>query len=225
MSLFPKVSSAAAGTVYMSEVLEELEEATLIRREGEGESASYRVADLWVSIQRALGISLSELAQRHSGSVLVSPIFGVPPPGGLQQTSAFVAVPFESSFEPVSHLIEDVLLAENINPVRGDDIVASENRSGAIMEDIWTRMYSAQVIVADCTGLNANVMYELGMAHTLGKPVIPLTQTTERIPFDVHHLRFIVYRPSVEGLQQLQLDLRKRIRALPPHAKLSQTSR
>jgi len=225
MILFPKVSTAAVGTVYMSEVLEELEEATLIRREGEGESASYRVTDGWLSIQRALGISLSELAQRHSGSVLVSPIFGVPAPTELQQTSAFVAIPFAPSFKPVSRAIEDVLLAENINPVRGDDILASENRSGAIMEDIWTRMYSARVVVADCTGLNANVMYELGMAHTLGTPVIPLTQATEQIPFDVHHLRFISYRPGPEGLHQLQLDLRKRMRALAPHAKLNQTSR
>jgi hypothetical protein len=40
------------------------------------------------------------------------------------------------------------------------------------MWDVWNSIYSSSIIIADCTGRNPNVFYELGIAHTLGKPVI-----------------------------------------------------
>ena len=72
---------------------------------------------------------------------------------------------------------------------RADDIY---NISG-IMQSVWEGINRAKLIVADLTGRNPNVFYELGIAHTLGKPVIMITQSMDYVPFDLRHLRCIVY--------------------------------
>ena len=61
--------------------------------------------------------------------------------------------------------------------------------------------------------MNANVYYELGIAHTLGKPAILLTQEKEpqKLPFDIRHMRFVVYDNTIAGGEQLQKELRKSI--------------
>src|SRR5207302_8589290 len=55
---------------------------------------------------------------------------------------------------------------------------------------------SAKVLVAELTGKNANVFYELGLAHALGKPVILVSETIDDVPFDLQPLRVILYDKS-----------------------------
>jgi hypothetical protein len=66
---------------------------------------------------------------------------------------------------------------------RADDF----SNAQAIMADVWGAIKNAKVIIADCTGRNPNVFYEMGIAHTLGKQVL-LSQKTEDFPFDVRHI-------------------------------------
>ncbi len=55
-------------------------------------------------------------------------------------------------------------------------------------------------LVADLTGRNPNVMYEVGIAHTVGKPVIMVTQDIDDVPFDLRALRCVVYAAaSIRG--------------------------
>ena len=65
------------------------------------------------------------------------------------------------------------------------------------------------VVVADCTDRNANVFYEIGVAHTLGKPVILLTQSEEDVPTDVIYIRYIKYESTIRGLAKLEKNLRR----------------
>lgn len=65
------------------------------------------------------------------------------------------------------------------------------------------------VVVADCTGRNANVFYEIGVAHTLGKPVILLTQSEEDVPTDVIYIRYIKYESTIRGLAKFEKNLRR----------------
>jgi hypothetical protein len=58
------------------------------------------------------------------------------------------------------------------------------------------------------------VFYEAGIAHTLGKHVIPITQSAEDIPFDLRHHRYLRYLNNGEGRAQLQTDVGKRIAQL-----------
>lgn len=108
-----------------------------------------------------------------------------------------------------------MLLRCNLRPVRGDDVYAVTDRAasgGSIMTEIWTALNAAELVLADCTGRNPNVMYELGIAHTVGKNVLLLSQNKKDIPFDLGHLRFVLYDSTAAGLERLELEILKCLR-------------
>jgi nucleoside 2-deoxyribosyltransferase len=90
-------------------------------------------------------------------------------------------------------------------------------REHIIMKDITKSIYDARIIVADLTGRNSNVMYELGLAHAAKKPVIMLAQDEADIPFDLRHIRYLKY--NEKDLTKLRSELAARI-----HSTLSQTN-
>jgi hypothetical protein len=60
-----------------------------------------------------------------------------------------------------------------------------EDKSITIMEGIWMMINKSRFLVADITDTNPNVLYELGIAHTLGKGVITISEKPDYIPFDI----------------------------------------
>ena len=68
--------------------------------------------------------------------------------------------------------------------------------------------------MCDFTGKNPNVFYEAGIAHTLGKYVVPITQSEHDIPFDLKHHRHAKYLNNGEGLQKLKQELISRFLTL-----------
>jgi hypothetical protein len=52
-------------------------------------------------------------------------------------------------------------------------------------------------------------LYELGIAQALGKPSILLSQDVDEVPFDIRHLRIVLYKDTLKGLTQLRDDLTK----------------
>lgn len=81
--------------------------------------------------------------------------------------------------------------AAGLKAVRADDIYLPS----LIIRDIWREVRNARVLLADLTFRNPNVMYELGLAHAVGKPVVMLTQSLEDAPFDIRSHRIVQYRP------------------------------
>jgi nucleoside 2-deoxyribosyltransferase len=73
-----------------------------------------------------------------------------------------------------------------------------------ILNDIWLAINRAEVIIADITSRNPNVFYEIGIAHTIGKKVILLSQKKEDIPFDFLHYRHILYEDNTDGIKLLE---------------------
>ena len=70
-----------------------------------------------------------------------------------------------------------------------------------ILHDIVEGIAQADVVIADLTGLNANVFYEFGLAHTMNKKVVIITQDLSELPFDIKSYRANEYsdngcRPS-----------------------------
>lgn len=90
----------------------------------------------------------------------------------------------------------------------------------AIIQDVVALIDQAAIVVCDCTGKNANVFYEMGIAHALGKEVIIITQNPIDIPFDIAHLRHIRYLGNEQGIRQLEADLAGRIASLRAHTTL-----
>jgi hypothetical protein len=76
-----------------------------------------------------------------------------------------------------------------LEPVRADELFST----GTVIEQIWEQIRRAKVLLADLTGKNANVFYELGLAHAKRKPVVFTSGKLEDVPFDLRHLRVIIY--------------------------------
>ena len=80
--------------------------------------------------------------------------------------------------------------------------MAKEWRKGAtrregsivsVVEQIWEQIEKSKLLLADLSGENANVFYELGLAHAVRKPVVFTSAQLEDVPFDLRHLRVIIY--------------------------------
>jgi hypothetical protein len=83
-------------------------------------------------------------------------------------------------------------MATYLEPRRTDDLY----RPSSIINDIWTYIKDAKILLADLTGKNPNVFYELGLAHALAKPVILITELIGDIPFGLRALRVIEYEKN-----------------------------
>ena len=62
-----------------------------------------------------------------------------------------------------------------------------------ILVDIWHSLKGEDIVIADITGRNPNVLYKLGIAHTLAKPVLIISRNAEDIPIDLSTRRVILY--------------------------------
>jgi len=76
-----------------------------------------------------------------------------------------------------------------LEPVRADELFST----GSVVEQIWEQISKAKVLLADLTDKNPNVFYELGLAHAAIKPVVFTSARIDDVPFDLRHLRVIVY--------------------------------
>lgn len=78
-----------------------------------------------------------------------------------------------------------------------------------ILKDIIISIYDSNLIIADLTGLNSNVFYELGLAHALRKNVILLTQEIDELPFDLRSYRVIQYSTHFTKIRELEDNLKR----------------
>ncbi len=62
--------------------------------------------------------------------------------------------------------------------------------------------------------MNANVFYELGYAHALGKPTILLAQRDSKLPFDIQSFRVVFYNDSIGGKVEVERNLKKHLEAI-----------
>jgi hypothetical protein len=111
----------------------------------------------------------------------------------------FVLMPFDSKFDDVYQLgIKEACAKAGAYCERVDEQIYQET----ILERIYNQIAKADFIVADMTGRNPNVFYEVGYAHALGKPTVLLTQNSDDIPFDLKHFPHIVYENRILDLQK-----------------------
>ncbi len=98
----------------------------------------------------------------------------------------------------------------SLNVKRADDFFGVHE----IMKDIWLSLQGAGAVIADCTERNPNVFYEIGIAHTLGKPVILITENEDDVPFDVRAIRFIKYSMTPRGMKKFESTLEATLREI-----------
>ena len=121
-----------------------------------------------------------------------------------------VMMPFNTSFSGTYDAVKRVADYMSLECLRADDIWDNST----FMQDIFDLIFCAKVVVVDFTGRNPNVMYETGIAHTLGKTVIPITQSIDDIPSDLGHHRALKYLPNEQGYKDLSNELYKRLKVI-----------
>lgn len=117
----------------------------------------------------------------------------------MEKKKVFVIMPFQEVFFEVFEMLKLKFK---------DDFVfsnaADEANQQNILKDIIQPIYEADIIIADLTGLNANVMYELGLAHTFNKKTIIITQDDlSSLPFDLKQYRAKDYNIHFKKFEEL----------------------
>ncbi len=193
------------GRYYLANVLRDLNDAGLILHEGVGSSISGRIEVIpnLRKMQAALGFSLKTLGQAGPDSLTVQPHFGKPA-GFPTPLDVFVVMAFKPALRPIydDHILK-VTKSLNLVAQRGDDFFTAHH----IMSDVWEAINAARLVIADCTGRNPNVFYEIGMAHTLGRTVVMITQDKKDVPFDLQSIRFIPYEYTPPGMMEIEEKL------------------
>ena len=123
----------------------------------------------------------------------------------IKEDQVFVILPFKNTlvFEKI---IKPVLSNVGFTCKKADDIF----NSGALMQDIADSIRESAVIIADLSDKNANVFYELGIAHAFNKRVILLTQNDDDVPSDLKAYRYYKYNVnSTDGISNFEEILKK----------------
>lgn len=154
--------------------LESLETAKLLERHGE----KVRVLD--VSAEVEPHEQTAERLKKLGASVAIK-----------AGETCFVMQPFAAPHgDYYEKIFKPAIDKTGLHPVRADaDIFGT----GKIIDQIWRGINSAKVLVAELSTRNPNVMYELGLAHALRKPVVLVSSNEADVPFDLHHIRVIYY--------------------------------
>jgi len=90
----------------------------------------------------------------------------------IAQRMCFVLMPFKSDFKNIYKSINMVATTCGLDCLRADEI----SKSSQIMRDIWEKINESRFVIADLSGCNPNVFYELGLAHGIHKTVIIIAQ-------------------------------------------------
>jgi uncharacterized RDD family membrane protein YckC len=115
-----------------------------------------------------------------------------------------VLIPFDASGQARFALIESVGEELGLQTIR----VAQYYSSGMILEEIVRSIRDAHLIIADLTGGNPNVCYELGIAHALGKRAFLTAEDPEACSIDFGTLRVCKFEATPAGRERLRRELR-----------------
>jgi hypothetical protein len=189
--------------------VDELRRLGILEFEGnpreEPEHDSIYVSHFWMKLQAELGLSLSDLVKicRAGQGLPVTPFLGRPPKR-KDHPDIFVIMPFKEQYDVVyrDH-VKKVANKLRLSIKRADETL----NSGDIMKGIWADIFYSNVVIADCSERNANVFYELGIAHTLGKQVVMIRKKGTAAPFDIVGLKWIEYEYTPPGMTRFEEQL------------------
>ena len=134
-------------------------------------------------------------------------VFQIADPENIEPTLVSAMMPFHPSFDRVYAALKKAADAVGLRCRRADDIWENP----AVIQDVVSLIDRSNVVICDCTGRNPNVFYEIGIAYTLGREVILITQSETDIPFDLRHLRYVKYLNNGQGLASLRKKLQPRL--------------
>lgn len=122
----------------------------------------------------------------------------------------FMLMPSKKEFDSIYEVyIKNPLINEGYSIKRDKEIPGSSK----IFDDILHNIRTADIIIADLTGQNANVFYELGIADEKKRYAIQIAQKGEELPFDLSQRRTIFYTTDKPGLNKLSKEILSYVKA------------
>jgi hypothetical protein len=159
-------------------------------------------------------VVLRMLDRRGTQRVVATPkFFGIPELPVVPDLVA-VVMPFRKDLTAVFKAIELACGGAYLHCRRGGNVWDH----GAAMQDVFNLIFHSGIVIADFTGKNPNVLYELGIAHALGKHVVPISQSLDDVPVDLIYHQVLKYSPDVDGLLALKSRLEETLRQITPPA-------
>lgn len=122
----------------------------------------------------------------------------------------FIIMPFDRKYNEFFDYIKRVLHEEGFEPIRTDEITFVGN----IVDMIRQGLFSSDCTIAEITDARPNVMYEIGLAHAYGKPVIMFAkrESISDLPFDIKNERIFFYEDDFTGLDTILKDVLNEIK-------------
>jgi hypothetical protein len=120
------------------------------------------------------------------------------------------------SDQVLKHIIKPSVNERGYEAQRADEI----SDPGIITAQVIQKLIEVPLVVADLTGWNPNVFYELAIRHAFGKPVIQLIQKGESIPFDVAAMRTIqLDHKDLDSVEDAKAEIIRQIDSIEAGAK------
>jgi len=160
-----------------------------------------------IEIKKVRNSTKSFSTKSEEQSLRIYPQVFTIPTKKINNNLVSVMMPLSQEFQEVYNSIKQSCKDAHMDCQRADDIW----KNSVIIQDIFELIFTSKIVIADFTKRNPNVFYEVGIAHTLGKYVIPIAQSMDDIPFDLHHHRVLLYHDNSEGRCELQKVLYSRI--------------
>lgn len=115
------------------------------------------------------------------------------------------------SDQVLRHVIEPVAVETGYRAIRADRI----SEPGLITTQVIKHIMDAPLVIADLTGHNPNVFYELAIRHAVGKPLVQIIRKGETIPFDVAGMRTVaIDHQDLDSVAEAKTEIIKQIRAV-----------
>lgn len=130
----------------------------------------------------------------------------------------FIITPIGSSTSEIRRHIDGVIHSA-IEPVLNElnytlSVSHEVKESGSIKKEIIRDIYFSDLVIANLTEKNPNVMYEVALRHAIKKPIIHITENLSELPFDINDHRTIEYKNDMEGVVELKKELKKMIQVI-----------
>lgn len=118
-------------------------------------------------------------------------------------------VMYEKAVEILEKVIEPACRAVGLRAIRADDITVP----GEINDQVIRKLRDSDVVIADLTDANPNVMYELGLRHSIAAVTIPIAERRDDgLPFDVRMTRTVLFKRTPHGLVEARERLESMLR-------------
>jgi hypothetical protein len=115
------------------------------------------------------------------------------------------------SDQVMTYIIKPIMEPLGYEVTRADDI----SEPGIITIQVIQRVVDAPLVVADLTGHNPNVFYELAIRHAIKKPWVQLIGVRDAIPFDLAGMRTIkVNINDLDSVEEAKIELGKQVQAI-----------